>query len=70
MATYIRFDREHSLEVTEDIAAVERAIETAGDVPVPLISLTRKNGTPVLVNARGIRTLAPAERGGSTGFNY
>jgi hypothetical protein len=63
MPTYIRFDRDHDLEVAEEPEAVAEAIEAVGDSPIPLIRLTRNNGKQVLVNAGSIRTVTSSSRG-------
>lgn len=64
MPTYIRFDRDHDLEVSDEFEAVAEAIEAVDDSPIPLIRLTRNNGKQVLINARSIRTVTPSSRGG------
>lgn len=65
MSTFIHFDNEHSVKVSEEPGAIEDLIASAGDPPVPLIQLTRTNSKadPVWINIRTIRTIAPGRSG-------
>ncbi len=58
MTTYIRFDKEHKIEVTEEPPEIHAEINAAGAANVPLIKLTRLDESPVWVNAREIRTIS------------
>ena len=63
-AAYIGFEKGHSLAVAETPEQVRQAILDAGSADVPLLTLTRRNGDQVLVNARLITTVSIPRKGG------
>lgn len=54
----IRFDLEHKLEVLEERSEILRLVRETGAPRVPLIELTRPDGSKVSANADQIRLIA------------
>ncbi len=55
---FLRFDREHKIEVEETPAQIIDAINALGAPRVPLVQLTRPGGRSVVVNAARIRSIS------------
>jgi hypothetical protein len=55
---YVRFDREHKVEIEETPAEVVAAVTVLGAPRVPLVRLTRAGGKSVIVNADRIRSIS------------
>jgi hypothetical protein len=54
----IRLDREHKVEVAETRQQIVNAVNALGTIRVPLVELTRPDGSKVSVNADRIRLIA------------
>jgi hypothetical protein len=67
MPTKLVFDKEHSLVVEEDLAAVEGAFRTAAPNPAALAEFTHK-GERILVNVALVRAFADKKEGSGVSF--
>lgn len=54
----IRLDKEHKVEVEETRSEIVSAITALGAPRVPLVELTRADGSRVSINADRIRTIS------------
>jgi hypothetical protein len=65
----IRFDNDHKLDVIETPAELEDAINAAtAEQSIPLIRVTRKDGSTSLVNAQTIRVISEPKQFKSASF--
>lgn len=65
MSTSIKFDKEHSIVVHEDLSEVEsRLVQVSGEKNPPLARFTTgRDERPVLVNAALVRTIYEKKSG-------